>query len=217
MPIWRNAAAILAKVAERQSIYSLPININYIRDAINELCGGADIRYYFVDIDPSKVRGYFKKGYVTSGVYASDSQLIGNIYVSNNQSEEWQNFVAVKEMMHLLDSETYSTKDKTDIANLLEDMSSVRDLLSVDMVVPRGQKLLADHTAIVSAIEILFPHEVRKLLRAKYADGKIADYELEKVAAIPERYARASMTDNWFERTDGYRDTRQIQDIPPPN
>jgi len=81
MPLWRNAAAILDKVAQKQSIYSLPIKVDHVRDAINGLCGGADIRYYFVDMDASKVRGYFKKGYISTGVYASDSQLIGSVYI----------------------------------------------------------------------------------------------------------------------------------------
>ncbi len=217
MPLWRHAATILGKVAQRQSIYSLPININYVRDAINEMCGDADIRYNFVDIDANKLRGYFKKGYITSGPYASDSQLIGNVYISVNQSHEWQNFVAVKEMMHLLDSEVLSTKDKEDIANLLEDMSSAVDFLSVDTSLPRGQRLITDHVAVVGALEILFPYEVRKLFREKYADGAVADYELAQAAAIPDRYVRGGMTASWFGWTERCRTERQIHDLPPPD
>jgi hypothetical protein len=217
MPLWRNAAAILNKVAQKQSIYSLPININHVRDAINELCGGADIRYYFVDIDAEKVRGYFKKGYITSGPYASESQLIGNVYVSINQTEEWQNFVAVKEMLHLMDSEKYSTHEQQAIANLLEDMSSpVDDFMSVDTSHPRGQMMITDHVAAISAVEVLFPYEVRKFLRQQYEETKIADYELMQVAAMPDRWVRWAMSPRCFEMTEQRRIDRQIQDILPP-
>jgi hypothetical protein len=210
MPIWRNATAVLNRVALRQSIYALPININHVRDAINEIAGGADIRFFFVDIDADKVRGYFMKGYLTSGPYASDSQLMGNVYVSINQSIEWRNFVAVKEMVHLLDSETYNTKDKADIGHLIEDMAAELDLDKVD------GGTLADHAAVITAMEILLPFEVRKFHRQKYADQKIAPYELAQVAAIPERFIRSSMRDRWFEFAEKSRNDRQIKDIPPP-
>jgi len=117
--------------------------------------------------------------------------------------------------MHLRDDEQYSTRDKAAIAGLLEDM--LDDFATVDASNPRGQRVITDHGAGLGALEVLLPYEVRKLLRQQYEEGKIADYELAQVAAIPDRYVRWAMSAKCFEMTAQRRIDRQIHDIPPPD
>jgi len=194
--IFETAHRVLKIVSATQSVYDLPININHVKHAVSKLCGGAELSYFFLDIDSAKVRGYFKKGYITKGVYSTDSELVGQVFVSINQDEHWQNFVGVKEALHLLDSETSTAGNQQSVAHLIQDLHTSIDL---DGESARNIIRAADRVALVGAVEVLFPYEARLAVREKYEADKLKDFELAKIAAIPDRFVRAAMTDRWFQ------------------
>ena len=109
------------------------------------------------------------------------------IYLCPSLELEWQRFVQIKEASHvMLDKPEDYVHSDTDIDELL--------VRFAQFGAPAATKQFASEMrAIVCAIELLFPREVRQQLQERYDAGIIAPAEIAKEARFPALYVRTAM------------------------
>lgn len=122
----------------------------------------------------------------SNGVYApvEDHAII---YLCPSLELEWHRFLLVKEASHvMLDKEEDFVHTDTDIDDLLVRFAQFG-------VHEASKQYTSEMRAIVCAIELLFPREVRLRLQEQYDAGKISPAAIAKAARVPVVYVRMAM------------------------
>ena len=160
---------------------SLWISVREVKRKIVESGCSDDIFFHFVDIKEARVRGYLHRKGTAGGVYG-ESTFRSDIYIARSLDEPWRRVVAVKELLHIIDTEEYTAASHETVEALLENMaipSEVREYRA---------SYLNDRIRIISAIAILVPAGCRTLLREHRAAGILTDSEIQLLAKIPSRF-----------------------------
>lgn len=175
---------------------NLHVDVNAIRDHIVDLGFQDEINFYFVDMDPTLVRGMIHRWTRRRKVYG-DWEYVSDIYISDNQDEAWKRLTAAKELLHILDPEPVAAESKGAVRALIENLA-----VSPELKIPTKEKPAStfnDEYRIYVAIAILLPKECREMLRPLFNAGKISLEKIAEISLIPPRHAHLAMSDHFEE------------------
>ncbi|MBX5190105.1 hypothetical protein HJB86_14440 [Rhizobium sp. NZLR3b] len=173
---------LLKNLVEHFDNYTrLPVGVNAVRDQIVQLGVQDEIRFHLVDIDPTILRGLIYRYTKHSAPY-SDPIFCSEICLAKDQEYEWQRIIAVKELLHITDTEEETAQSERAVDKLIERLSLPFELRE------ETRSSLNDRSHVLPALAILVPKEIRRLLRELRAQDKITDIDVARMAKIPERY-----------------------------
>jgi hypothetical protein len=169
---------------------TLPIDLVDIVSFI-KLNGVTDtIVFYEVDIDPNVVRGFIRQYDYSPAPYAAP-ESIAEIYYPKGQGDHWSSLVKCKELLHLFDSDGSVAGDRASVEALITQIVIPSELAH------QTQPTAADTSAIVLALAILFPKNLRDQFLEPYNAGKISALEIAKIAEIPHRFVAWLMSPHY--------------------
>ncbi|MGO7370578.1 hypothetical protein [Rhizobium leguminosarum] len=180
---------LLKKLVEHFDNYTrLPIGVNTVRDQIIDLGIQDEIRFHLVDIDPSILRGLIYRYTKHPAPYATPI-FCSEICLAKDQEYEWQRIIAVKELLHITDTEAETAQSERAIDKLIERLSLPFELRE------ETKSSMNDRSHILPALAILVPKEIRAILRELRAQDKITDIDVARMAKIPDRYGGLVISD----------------------
>ena len=140
-----------------------------------------EIYFHFVDINENRVRGFLQRVGTSSGVYAG-STFRSDIYIAKSLGEAWRRVVAVKELLHIIDTEEFTASSHNAVDSLLKNMAVPLEVREY------GASYFNDRIRLISAIAILVPFKCRKRLRECIAEGILTIAEVQLLTKIPSRF-----------------------------
>ena len=171
----------------------LPIYATDVRDRLVMSGVQDEIIMTPIDSDPDVLRGMYKQYIRRSAVYA-DPIFVSEIFYTQNQCIKWQNFVCVKELVHILDQPAVKTFKRRDVLALTDGVS--KSLASLDLGV---EDFKAKYDKLISyvALAILLPLQSRSELLEPYAIGRISAEQISDETQIPIKYIPMLMDPDW--------------------
>jgi hypothetical protein len=151
-----------------------------------------EIIVHYVDCDPTAFDGFYVQRRLTisrPGVYA-DPVITREIFINRNLSEENRRVAEIKETLHILDIPLECTVNPASVKKVI-DYAATRVNLSAE------PGAIQDVVALPQALAILFPWEMRRLLRPHVEAGNVSVEEIAQVLRIPEVYAGLVLSDEW--------------------
>jgi hypothetical protein len=182
---------LIQKLFDYFDCYSvLHIDVNDVRDQLVSMGVQDEIKFHFVKIDSSKIRGLLHRYTKHSAPY-SEPILCSDIIISGQmagEEEAWSRLVAVKELLHIADCANVTAQSEEAVNNLFEQFSlppELRDSNSERKEV--GASFLNDRVRIYCALAILIPKTCREALRLLYPH-RLSEREIAEIAKVPLRY-----------------------------
>lgn len=119
-----------------------------------------------------------------------------DIYYSDKLPIEWQRFVCIKELLHILDPESEYVNTPEQVAHQIE-----RIILPPDLADPvrDGNRVLCDRFANYQAAAVMIPWATRQLLKSKVDSKKLTYHDIVNMTSVPLRYVILTMSDAWDE------------------
>ncbi len=173
--------------------------MNDVRDKLIEFGVQDEIRFHFVKMDPEKIRGMLHRYTKHNSAYG-DPVLCSEIIISEDMGHEnkyWQRLVAVKELVHIIDSPEMRADHQTEVDTLIKNFSippEIRNNKNSGTI--KTKPYLNDRMGIFIALAILVPAECRKILRSLY-NVSLSSLEIADIAKIPERYISIVMDEEF--------------------
>lgn len=166
----------------------LPIGVNAVKAQIIDLGIQDEIRFHMVDIDPSILRGMIYRYTKHSAPY-SEPIFCSEICLAKDQEYEWQRVVAVKELLHITDTDAETAQSEKAVDKLIERLSLPFELRE------ETKSSMNDRSHVLPALAILVPKDIRAMLRDLRAQDKITDIDVARMAKIPDRYGAFVISD----------------------
>jgi len=184
----------ISKLIEFFSTFpKLPIYATDVRDRLVASGVQDEIIMTPIDSDPGILRGMYKQDIIRGAVYGSPT-FVSEIFYSENQCLKWQNFVCVKELVHILDKPTLKTSRRQDVLALTDGVS--KPLASLNLGV-EDFKAGYDKLMSYAALAILLPYQSRADLFEHYAAGRITAEQISDETQIPLNYISTLMDPGW--------------------
>lgn len=184
---------LLKKLVEHFDNYTrLPVGVNTVRDQIVELGIQDEIRFHLVDVDPKILRGLIYR-YIKHSAPYSEPIRCSDICLSKDQEYEWQRLVAVKELLHITDTDAQTAQSEKAVEILIERLALPFEFMQ------ETKSSLNDRNHIIPALGILVPKQCRELLRQLKAENRITDIDVARIAKIPDRFGGLVLSEH-FER-----------------
>ncbi len=95
-----------------------------------------------------------------------------------------QRVICCKELMHLFDGEVSLTRTPEDVSDLVDGVLDLSKALSSGPLTTTNQTLL-DHMALLMALAVLFPHEIRDDFIAAHDSGRMSVGDIAEEFDIP--------------------------------
>ena len=160
---------------------SLYIDVNEVKRKIIECGFESEIYFHFVNINEARVRGYLRRTGMAGGPY-TESSFRSDIYIARTLDQAWRRVVAVKELLHIIDTEEYTAASHETVDALLENMALPSEVRKYQA------SYLNDRIRLISAIAILVPVKCRAMLRECKARGIYTNAEIQLLTKIPSRF-----------------------------
>ena len=183
---------------------SLWISVNDIKRKIVEGGVSDEILFHFVDINERRVLGYLHRTGSIRGVYGTDNTFQSHIYIARSLDISWRRVAAVKELLHIVDTEDYSVSSEEAVDDLLEKMAISPEIREWN------EPYLNDKARLISAVAILAPKRCREILRELNRKRVLDIPSIARLAQVPERFIPVLLSDNFehgieaiHEATDG--------------
>lgn len=157
------------KELEKEGRPALPIQIDPLAQIVKDDTG-LEIEYRKLNLDqPGQIRGRLLR-----------YKDIAYIEYNSELNTCWTRFVVCKELCHLiLDSEEDYTKSPP---------SFVEELIGQITGEPR-KDLASERMAEIAALELLFPHDLRRSFMKDFETGKYSLLDIATILRIPQQYA----------------------------
>lgn len=196
---------------------SLHIDVNDVRDQLIEMGVQDKIRFHFVKMDHSKVRGLLHR-YITHRAPYSEPTLCSDIVIPIDMGDEadaWKRLVAVKELLHITDCDKLTAASTEAVDNLFAKFSVPPELRNGTTAgEPMRGSFLNDRVRIYFALAVLVPALCRDHLRPLFTSGSLSAREIAEIAQIPVRYVPTIM-DLAFEELIGTFIRWELSEQPP--
>lgn len=171
----------------------LPINLD---EAANWITGKGyqnEINFIGVELEPQgAIRGFVKRHKAHKGGWDLEPTLVSNIYYETRQPPDWQHLTCAKELLHVLDGATVTSKEQFEkLADRLALPDDLRHLLE------DPDFALVDKMGTAPASALLLPMAARDLLLPVYKAGVMNAADIAKLAVMPVEHVRTVMSDNW--------------------
>jgi hypothetical protein len=168
----------------------LHIEVNMVRDHVITLGFQDEIRFHFVEMDESLVRGCIYR-YCKHGAPYGDPIRCSEICIAKSQQQDWRRLVAVKELLHITDTDKERAATDSAVSELIQRLSLPFDIQM------ETKASLNDRHHIIPALAVLVPKPCRDQLKPLFKQGKINAVAISQIAQIPDRYVKWVMSDNF--------------------
>lgn len=174
--------------ADREEV---PVDVNEVVDVLRGSGIKHDIFFYEVRIEDESLRGALLHWEWPN---TDPIRECADIYYASDLGSDWKRLVCCKELLHILDKETYRVKTPAEVKRLVE-----RIVLPTEFQDPikDGIGVITDRFAIYQAVAVLFPWATRELLLAPYKSQKLTVDDIAKMVDLPPRYVKLVMSDYW--------------------
>ncbi len=175
------------------SFTKLPVYAEDVRDQIVDLGIQDHIEFHPIDVDPNKLLGLYVRFRRRNGVYAEHQNCSVIFYNANVDSDE-QNFICIKELMHVFDEHLHAAV--TTAAGLDAHLSYLFKNVSE---APIEAKLsgIVDRAAEWAAMAVMFPEDVRQDFMSALAEERLDYAEFAAALGIPQVYVSELVSDRW--------------------
>ncbi len=192
---------LVTRLLEHFDCYTrLHIDVNDVRDQLVEMGIQDEIRFHFVKMDASKIRGIIYR-YTKHAAAYGNPILCSEIVIASDMGEEdeyWKRLVAVKELLHVTDCVKISAESEDAVDIIFQNFSLPPELRNdLHNGAINTKSYLNDRIRIFLALATLIPLGCREPLRVLYGAGKLNDKEIADIAKIPERYVPVVMGDKF--------------------
>ncbi len=170
---------------------NLHIEIDCIRDQLIDVGVQDEIRFHFVDIDSTILRGLIYRYTKQNSVYG-DPVFCSEICIAKNMSYDWQRLVAAKELIHITDTPEETAQSEHAVEALIERLSYPFD------VALETKSSTNDKLVILPALAVLVPLQCRRILRELFLSNSVTKIDIAKMAQIPIRYSDIIL-EEWFD------------------
>jgi len=177
----------------------LHIDVNDVRDQLIAMGVQDEINFHFVKMDASKIRGLLYRYERHDAPYGLP-KFVSEILIPQDMGEEaeaWQRLVAVKEMLHITDSDELCAMSEQAVDNLFDQFSLPPELRNGLDSGGVGKSFLNDRVRIYAALAVLLPAICRDKLRPLYESGRLTSREIAEIAKLPVRYIPVVMEENF--------------------
>ena len=184
------------RLIEFFSMFSkLPIYAEDVRDHIVEMGVQDEILLREMDVPPDHLLGMFVRYRRRNGVYDATPSANSVVFYNTNIEPDAQNFVCIKELMHVFDDAIEAnTRNREDFIALVDDLfSSPLNIPPFDLSVGG----IADEMAVALALAILFPHEIRDDFIKAHSDGRMTYDDIGKECGLPSPIIPMLMSKKW--------------------
>jgi hypothetical protein len=182
---------LLRKLLDHFDHYTkLHVEVNTVLEHLVDLGIQDEIRFHLVDIDESILRGLLFR-YSKHDVPYGDPILCSEICIAKSLTYEWRRVVAVKELLHITDTEAETAESEKAVDKLVEHLAMPTDVREAT------RSSFNDRTHIIPALAVLVPKECRGILQNMLISQKITLAEAAKMARIPERYIELVLSDEF--------------------
>ncbi|HEX5257590.1 MAG TPA: hypothetical protein VFW35_02280 [Sphingomicrobium sp.] len=170
---------------------TLPINLDEAAQWLLDKGIQNEINFIGVELEPQgAIRGFVKRYKTHSGVY-TEPNLVSNIYYETRQPSDWQHLTCAKELLHVLDGATVTSKEQFEkLADRLALPDDLRHLLE------DPDFALVDKMGTAPASALLLPMAAREVLMPVYP-GVMNAADIAKLAVMPVEHVRTVMSDSW--------------------
>lgn len=171
---------------------TLPINLDEGAQWLLDKAIQDEINFIGVELEPQgAIRGFVKRYKTTNGVYG-DPKLVSNIYYETRQPSDWQHLTCAKELLHILDGATVTSKEQFEkLADRLALPDDLRHLLE------DPDFALVDKMGTAPASALLLPMAAREVLLPVYKANVMNAADIAKLAVMPVEHVRTVMSDSW--------------------
>lgn len=189
--------AVKQLIEEFEGETVLPFDLNKARTWLLDNQIQDEINFVPVELDTGVIRGLLKRHKAPKGGWDSEPLYVSNIFYANNQTEDWQNLVCAKELLHILDGARVTTREQ--LRQLTQRLTLPNDL---QHLMNDPDYVLVDKFGTAPASALLLPLKAREALKPAYDQGLITAPEIAKQAVMPAQQVRTVMSDNWLELYD---------------
>lgn len=163
----------------------------------------AAVQHYGMTVETYIVGG---KGEHVRGIFEQYADKTVRIYISGGLPDKMTRFIFVKELCHMmLANGDNQTKDPVDL---------IEHMLITQLVAENGedvdQAALAEKLALVAAVELLFPHDLREAAKTDVMGRSATIFTLSEWLQVPEFVVELALSEP-FERL------RELYSSNPPN
>ena len=173
---------MLVELFEHFDSYTkLPIKIDDIASQlVDQGCQDA-ITFHLVDIRNDIVRGLLHRYTVRPVVYG-DPEYHSVICIAKDLSYEWKRVVAAKELLHMVDTDSFTAQSQEAVEGLLSNFAFPREMQE------NTNSFLNDRTHVILALGILVPLNCREIMRDLIRNGILTLEAAAGIARIPTRF-----------------------------
>jgi len=160
---------------------------------INKLDIKDRLLFVGVEIDIHVLRGFLHQ-YNEKKIEGSALRPMAcaDIHYDRRQPIEWQRLVCCKELLHLMDPDSYKTNTPSHVKEQIERIALPPGMESIKT---DGMRVWGDRLADLQAVALLFPMEARRALFDKV--DKIGPENIARLVRLPEKYVRWVMSPQW--------------------
>lgn len=172
----------------------LPVMAEDVRDQLVEMGVQDEILLRPMDVPPDDLLGMFVRCRRRRGVYAQEVSNRSIILYNCNIDPDMQNFVCVKELMHVFDDRIKAqTNNAADLTALID------DLFADHLASPFNPSLggIIDEMAVALALAVLFPHDIRDDFIAAHASHRMSHEDIAKLAGLPVSVIPSLLAKKW--------------------
>jgi hypothetical protein len=170
----------------------LPIDLDEVTSWIIQNRIQQEINFIPVNLDTGVIRGFLKRYKRSNGGWHLEPDLVSSVYYDQNQGADWINLVCAKELLHILDAATVTTKEQFD--KLTQRLSLPDDIRHFN---EDPDYALVDKFGSAPASALLLPIAAREALLPHYKAGTINAADIARLAVMPVQHVRTVMSDNW--------------------
>lgn len=180
-------------ISKFDEIEDLPVEVDQIVAAINEMGLQDEIYLFEADTDPTKIIGAFKQFTYHKGVYAEPT-LVTHIIYSSKVPLEWQRVICVKELVHIFDSAVSKTDTEEEVSQLLDKL--IGPLSSEDYGIADLQAT-TDRLALYQSLPLLLPKAALISARNAVESGSATLDDVAEWACMPAVLVGLMLGEHW--------------------
>lgn len=174
-------------------VTELPVEVDEIAKRITDMGVQDEVYLFPTSTDTEKIRGACHQFTYHKFVYGVP-QRVTHIVYSKNDAPEWQRVRAVKEMVHIFDSELAKTSTDDEVNHLLDKL--VGPLSSEDYGLADLQAAM-DRLALYQSLPLLMPRAALDEARQAVKKGSKTPDDIAEWSCMPVELVRLMLSDEW--------------------
>jgi hypothetical protein len=172
----------------------MPVQVDEVLKVLIEWGVKDDICFFDAEMDTSVIKGEINHWEAEWG--EGTIKRFADITTEKNLSKPEKRLIECKELLHILDPDWSLVSTEAAIHALIEKI-----VISPELQDPFGDGMEhanSDRVAMLHAVAVLFPWEVRQTLLPAFSRGLITTKLIaEQIADLPEKYVATVMSDGW--------------------